>query len=1268
MGDFSIFSMNCRGLRDIKKRRDVLNYIREKKHSIYCLQDTHFTDNEREIIRCMWGFDVFLSCGTSNSRGVCTLIKNNFEYEMTYEYHDNAGNLSIISLLVDKKFNITLVNIYGPNNDDPIFYTDVENVIQNVNTDFIIMCGDWNLIQNFDLDCHSYTNLNNPNARQKVLNIMSGLNLIDPWRVSNPTVKAYTWKRSNPTKKARLDFFLISEELSNLVESTSIGPGYRTDHSCISIALRLTNFKRGPGLWRFNNSLLKDAKFVERIKTCIREMKCEYAIPVYNFDNIDCVSHDDLQFIINDSLFFETLLLKIRSETIYFSKCKKRERANRIESLERQIIVLHEICQAHRSEHFEQMLDELNIELEGLRKYIMRGQLIRTRARWIEEGEKPTKYFANLEKRNFVNKNITKLTTDDNRHITDQSELLKCAFEFYKSLYENKDDPIGVLNLDDLIHSSDVAKIRKSDHSILEGCISVEEASLVVKNMKDNKTPGPDGFTTEFYKFFWRDIATFMIRSFNYSFKIGSLPVSQHQGAITIIPKPGKPREYLKNWRPISLLNISYKILSSCIAKRLKMLISDLIHENQKGFLKQRFIGENTRLIYDLLVYTENCDIPGLLVLVDFEKAFDSLSWRFLYKTLKFFEFSDHFISWIKLLNQGAALCVIQHNFTSEYFEIGRGCRQGDPISPYLFLLCAEILAILFRQNKEIKGIKIGRNDMFKISQYADDTILMLDGSSNSLKNALTLLEQFHKFSGLKPNVEKTTCIWIGSKRFSEERLCPESKLTWSKSHFTALGINYSLNLAEIPALNYDEKMKQIQKDLQNWSKRNLTTMGRITVLKSFVIAKLVHLFIAIPSPSFEILKTLEKMFFKFVWQGKNDKVSRANMIQDYSNGGCKMLHIESFVKSLKLSWFKRLVSNRETSWQILFQQNRFMKVYNLVQFGDSFFKKTAMTMTNCFWKEVFLYIGDIFRETVVTKFDLPYEPIWYSSKIKLGGESVFYRRWYEKGIIYVYDFLSTDGKFISYDTFCRKFDFLPPVTEFFGLIKSIKKHSLNLENDLVTISLPNYPKHLDVVFNKDSNKAVYKCLISKFYKKPKSEAKWEHCLNMNPSKRWWSKVYCNSISFTADVKLRWFQFRLTHRILSCNCFLVKIGVKDSNLCTFCLEEPEDLVHLFWSCPIITSFWKAFENWIFQKTNITLNLTIFDILFAKSDVQQVFNLLICLAKNHIYQKRLKNNLPCLVALQYEIADYRNIEKFIFVKNMKIIDFDSRWNPVTALFR
>ena len=198
--------------------------------------------------------------------------------------------------------------------------------------------------------------------------------------------------------------------------------------------------------------------------------------------------------------------------------------------------------------------------------------------------------------------------------------------------------------------------------------------------------------------------------------------------------------------------------------------MNDIILDCQTGFINGRYISDSTRLIYDLLNATEKKDIAGLIMLIDFEKAFDSLSWRFLYKALEFFGHGKNFLKWIKLFNTDITAYVIQCGFPSKPIKISRSCRQGDPISAYLFLVGAENLTRLIRSNKHIQGITI-ENIEYKMTQFADDTTLILDGTQHSLQSELNTLEIYGSMSGLKMNKEKTKVIWVGRKRYSKDKL-----------------------------------------------------------------------------------------------------------------------------------------------------------------------------------------------------------------------------------------------------------------------------------------------------------------------------------------------------------------------------------------------------------------------------------------------------------------------------------------------------------------
>ena len=242
-----------------------------------------------------------------------------------------------------------------------------------------------------------------------------------------------------------------------------------------------------------------------------------------------------------------------------------------------------------------------------------------------------------------------------------------------------------------------------------EGLLTLQECANSLGQFKNNKTPGSDGFTIEFYRSFWNVIGQFMVDSFNYAFKNGSLSITQKLGVISLIPKKDKDKNYLKNWRPISLLNNDYKIATKAIALRLEKVLPTIISSSQTGYVKGRYIGGSIRIISDMTSFTEAKNIPGLAVFPDFEKAFDSIEWKYLQKCLEVFNFGPQLRQWVSVLFKDITSCVLNNGFATKYFNLSRGVRQGCPLSGILFVIGVEILNNAITRSNEIRGIQIDK-------------------------------------------------------------------------------------------------------------------------------------------------------------------------------------------------------------------------------------------------------------------------------------------------------------------------------------------------------------------------------------------------------------------------------------------------------------------------------------------------------------------------------------------------------------------------------
>ena len=512
----------------------------------------------------LWNGECLFNNYKSNARGVAILFGKNLEYKIHKQIKDNEGNFLVIDLTAQHQ-RFTLINLYGPNSDSPSFFKKIIQHLEEIGNSDYIICGDFNLVLDPYIDCSNYKNINNPKSRELLLDYMETNDIIDPFRESNPQLKRYTWRRRNPLKQARLDFFLTSESMSQYIKVSKIGASYRSDHSLVTLELNFTNISHGKSYWKHNNSLLTELEYLKTINKKILDVKKQYALPVYNIDEIDNIPNTEIQFNINDQLFLDVLLMELRGQSISYASFKNKQRNN----LEKDLINKITYLENNLNETNFGELDILKTELQDIRQEKLKGNLIRSRAEYIDKGERPTKYFCGLEKHNYISKTMQSLQKDDGTVLIEQDAILKETEQFYKNLYSSRDSELEDINLNEYVGQT-MKTITDDQANRLEGLLTLEEISCTLKNMKNGKSPGLSGFSAEFFKVFWKQLGVFVLRSLNHGYTIGELSITQKQGIITCIPKDNKPKIFLKNWRPLTLLDTVYKLASGTIANRIK--------------------------------------------------------------------------------------------------------------------------------------------------------------------------------------------------------------------------------------------------------------------------------------------------------------------------------------------------------------------------------------------------------------------------------------------------------------------------------------------------------------------------------------------------------------------------------------------------------------------------------------------------------------------------------------------------------------------------
>ena len=1037
-----IISFNVNSIGRNPKRRQVFHFLQKKNPDLLITIDTRFSKEIENCVKTEWGGQVFFSSFDSQSRGVAIFVKKNLPLKILDRFNDNNGN--ILSILVEyESKRILIEGIYGPNGDSPRFYeNDAFSKIESWNPHHLIFAGDFNLVMDQDLDTMNYHNVNNPQARHEVIKKMAEYNLIDIFRELNPALKKFSWKQWGSTKFARLDFFLVSDSLLPYVEKADILSTCFSDHSPILLEIDFSKFQRGRGFWKFNNSLLRDKTFVNIVNDLIKRVTCQYAFSENNSDDeiLDYVEYtpeilQTLELNINPELFLDTLLMEIRGATIKYSSELKRKNRAQEQLLAHDIEILEKQIQSNNSR--DDIIDEYNDKkeaLENILKHEAEGAFIRSRVKYKLEGERPTKSFCALEKQTGVQRYVPQLLVKDADGqeilVTDQKKIENEITGYYKDLFSNKDE-----NESEEIESfigigaPSMPKLSDTQKSKMEGKLSLEELTLYLKKCKNNVAPGSSGFSFEFYKFFWRNLKHHVSRAVDYAFDKNRLAVSQSMGIISIIPKGEKDKRYLNNWRPLCLLNSLYKMISGAIAERIKPALDTIIHSDQKGFVTGRYIGEVIRTTFDTMQYAKDNDKSGLLLTVDFEKAYDSISFKFIKKCLKYLNFGSDLIKWVEILLHNFQAVVNHCGNVSSRFNIARGCRQGDPIASYLFIICIEILAHRLRNDQSVKGFQVG-NLSHLLEIYADDLTIFLTPSSDILRRVIDILSSFKKISGLKISVGKTKAVWFGKSFNSNQKLCPDLNLKWSKT-FTLLGINFE-NSLEGMEKNFDDKLVKMEKMLSCWFYRYITPYGKVTIIKTLTLSMLSHLPLVIPNPSKNMFKQIESLFFRFIWNNKSEKIRREDAKLPEKLGGLNVPDIENFWLSLKFSWLRRLLITDSFWPNIVLQeiskiQNRAVTAIDIFESGPTLLCNIGKKLKNKFWQQVLVTTRSISEGAIFNSPGrLSLSSFWHNQFIKRNNKVVTPRDFPELvGTISTLSdfFYPSTNDLMGKDDFCNRYN-----------------------------------------------------------------------------------------------------------------------------------------------------------------------------------------------------------------------------------------------------
>ena len=368
--------------------------------------------------------------------------------------------------------------------------------------------------------------------------------------------------------------------------------------------------------------------------------------------------------------------------------------------------------------------------------------------------------------------------------------------------------------------------LSSAERDLCEGPLTFAECKAALDGMPHGKTPGLDGLPTEFYQRFWPLMGQDYVDTMNYCYTSGRLSASQRSGLITLLFKRGDYLE-MKNWQPITLLCVDYKIASKAIANHLLQVLSSVISPDQSCGVKGRNPTLNNRMLQGIVSDLNNRGLGGTVLSVDQEKAFDRLDWGYLQRVLNRMNFGPSFCQWITVFYTGISSSVLVNGHCSDFFFVSRGVRQGCPLSPLLYIIIAETMACAIRADPLIDGFALPGNRRVKLCQYADDTIFVM--SDHALCRVFEIFQLYELASGAKLNVTKSHGLLIGT---CASRTHLPITLQWSSEFITVMGLHLANTISDE---SWKAPVEKLYSVLSSWHTRALSFHGRALIVNTMV-------------------------------------------------------------------------------------------------------------------------------------------------------------------------------------------------------------------------------------------------------------------------------------------------------------------------------------------------------------------------------------------------------------------------------------------------
>lgn len=689
---------------------------------------------------------------------------------------------------------------------------------------------------------------------------------------------------------------------------------------------------------------------------------------------------------------------------------------------------------------------------------------------------------------------------------------------------------------------------------------SSEEIWLALSESSPLKSPGPDGLNIAWIKKLWPFISAEVKEFFDKFYSEGYIPQGANSSFIVLIPKKSDPQG-IADYRPISLINSIFKLLLKVLANRIKYKLDSLISESQSAFVKGRNIGEGILSINELIHHLQSTKAEGIIIKLDFAKAYDSINWGCLFHLMEVLGFGQKWVSWIRACLSSTRMSVLINGAPTKEFSPHKGVRQGDPLAPYLFIMVAELLSRLLSKAREagwIEGIQVSSDsEAMTHLQYADDTVLIIQNNEKSIRGVKQVLQLFQAISGLKVNFNKSMIFHPSNDIASLGPGADILQCEIGQIPFKYLGAWVGKNPLVVSF--WDPLLASMKQKLANWKTSSLNFAGRATLLQACLDSMPSYWFGLHRIPA-SVCARMELFRRKFLWgelsQENVEKrslhlINWQSICAPKNCGGLGLQRIKEKNIAFLGKWWWRFQVDRKKIWHRIVCAKYKIRS-SLLQISSN--KQSPI-------------IKDILSLRKNPKFGVLFDDSCWHWKPRSGDTVLFWLDdWSGEGVLKQHFFRLFS---LCSDQYISVADMLGQLISPTTLSPEIWRRTLrgwelDAERDLISL--------LGLFEAKQGTDQVSWRVNSGSYS---VQDAYNNLVHGNHSSSVWSRIW----GLKVPVKIKFFLWKISHGIIPTKQLLLSRIKKGNGICEMCEIASESLSHLFWDCAQVNSVWKEIFNW-----------------------------------------------------------------------------------------